>query len=96
MRRGGGETKLCIKEGGKKNKSMVGTEKKKKRPRRDSNPQSSDPKSDALSIRPRGRVRKGEVQHYYLKFRIVSLTIGCIVNFWRLVLYCCNSRWLKN
>ena len=25
------------------------------RPRRDSNPQSSDPKSDALSIRPRGR-----------------------------------------
>ena len=32
--------------------------KKKKikiRPRRDSNPQSSDPKSDALSIRPRGR-----------------------------------------
>ena len=24
------------------------------RPRRDSNPQSSDPKSDALSIRPRG------------------------------------------
>ena len=24
-------------------------------PRRDSNPQSSDPKSDALSIRPRGR-----------------------------------------
>ena len=29
-------------------------EKKKKRPRRDSNPQSSDSKSDALSIRPRG------------------------------------------
>ena len=25
------------------------------RPRRDSNPQSSDPKSDALSIRPRGQ-----------------------------------------
>ena len=32
--------------------------KKKKRPRRDSNPQSSDPKSDALSIRPRGHTRK--------------------------------------
>lgn len=29
---------------------------KKKRPRRDSNPQSSDPKSDALSIRPRGHI----------------------------------------
>ncbi len=29
---------------------------KKKRPRRDSNPQSSDSKSDALSIRPRGRL----------------------------------------
>ena len=27
----------------------------KKRPRRDSNSQSSDPKSDALSIRPQGR-----------------------------------------
>ena len=26
------------------------------RPRRDSNPQSSDPKSDALSIRPRGQL----------------------------------------
>ena len=29
----------------------------KKRPRRDSNPQSSDPKSDALSIRPRGHIQ---------------------------------------
>ena len=29
--------------------------KKKKRPRRDSNSQSSDSKSDALSIRPRGQ-----------------------------------------
>ncbi len=28
------------------------------RPRRDSNPQSSDPKSDALSIRPRGRRKR--------------------------------------
>ncbi len=28
---------------------------KKYRPRRDSNPQSSDSKSDALSIRPQGR-----------------------------------------
>ena len=27
-----------------------------KRPRRDLNPQSSDPKSDALSIRPRGLI----------------------------------------
>ena len=35
---------------GKKNKRT------KERPRRDSNPQSSDPKSDALSIRPRGPV----------------------------------------
>lgn len=34
----------------------------KKRPRRDSNPQSSDPKSDALSIRPRGRLVIG---HYF-------------------------------
>ena len=29
------------------------------RPRRDSNPQSSDPKSDALSIRPRGHLAVG-------------------------------------
>ena len=29
------------------------------RPRRDSNPQSSDPESDALSIRPRGLAKDG-------------------------------------
>ena len=31
---------------------------KRKRPRRDLNPQSSDPKSDALSIRPRGQTHE--------------------------------------
>ena len=33
---------------------VAGVWKTKSQPRRDSNPQSSDPKSDALSIRPRG------------------------------------------
>ena len=32
---------------------------KRQRPRRDSNPQSSDPKSDALSIRPHGQSYEG-------------------------------------
>ena len=40
------------------------------RPRRDSNPQSSDPKSDALSIRPRGR--------YILHFVNLTLNINIL------------------
>ena len=40
------------------------------RPRRDSNPQSSDPKSDALSIRPRGR--------YILNFVNLTLNINIL------------------
>ena len=42
-----------LREGGKRER----LEKEAVRPRRDSNPQSSDPKSDALSIRPRGHGR---------------------------------------
>ena len=43
-------------------------------PRRDSNPQSSDPKSDAISIRPRGRretpskselYKNGSINHFW-------------------------------
>ena len=44
----------------RKEKEVSGERKRKKekiRPRRESNPQSSDPKSDALSIRPRGRAQ---------------------------------------
>ena len=37
---------------------LLGFMTKKKRPRRDSNPQSSDSKSDALSIRPRGQTHE--------------------------------------
>ena len=39
-------------------RNLVCLKTKKKRPRRDLNPQSSDPKSDALSIRPRGQFRE--------------------------------------
>ena len=35
--------------------SILSYKRKRKRPRRDSNPQASDPKSDALSIRPRSQ-----------------------------------------
>ena len=45
--------------------------KKKQRPRRDSNPQSSDPKSDALSIRPRGHT-------LYVHIVLSSIHIVCI------------------
>ena len=41
---------------------------KRKRPRRDSNPQSSDPKSDALSIRPRSQPHKGVETGFRFEF----------------------------
>ena len=44
-------------------------ENKQKRPRRDSNPQSSDPKSDALSIRPRGQTGNKLVNCHYVDRR---------------------------
>ena len=40
-----------------------------KRPRRDSNPQSSDPKSDALSIRPRSQMENQLVNCRYVGCR---------------------------
>ena len=39
---------------------------KRKRPRRESNPQSSDPKSDALYIRPRGQSQEGNFNATHL------------------------------
>ena len=55
------QSRRVNKVGGRRRKSTTlhlahGGAKKKKRPRQDSNLQSSDPKSDALSIRPRGQL----------------------------------------
>ena len=42
------------------------------RPRRDSNPQSSDPKSDALSIRPRGQTQQISVENLNTKESLIE------------------------
>ena len=53
----------------KKKKKKKEKKRVDKRPRRDSNPQSSDPKSDALSIRPRGQMENELVNCRYVGCR---------------------------
>ena len=58
--------------------------KKIQRPRRDSNPRSSNPKSDALSIGPRGQSREGN--------RCIMLSIGRKSNMYFCRYVCLKSK----